>query len=119
MVSLILMSYPLQDKLKDEHTLRSITALWYDFFKDDDLSCVLSAVRQHINTSRFIPTIADIRMLMTKKRALTAFSDNDYASYNLDRMERFSRGITDKKYAELQARHRGQKEQVLVEKRVC
>lgn len=113
------MSYPLQDKLKDEHTIRSMTALWYEFFKDDDANCVLAAVRQHINTSRFIPTIADIRALMTKKRALTAFSDNDYESYDFDRMERISRGITDEKYAELQARHRGQECQALPKQKAC
>lgn len=70
--------------------------IWYDFFKNDDYESVNEAVKKHIATKKFMPTVAEIKELMTEKPTLTAFPDNDYT--DLDRMERLSRGITDEKY---------------------
>ena len=93
-LALICSSYP---NIKDnEEKIKAMANVWYEFFKNDDADKVLMAVRKHIEQSKFIPTVADIRELMTEKPRLTAFSDNDYT--DTDRMERISRGITDEKH---------------------
>lgn len=96
-ISLICVSYP--NLKNDEETVRNMAKMWYEVLGNEDAEKVLSAVREHIENNKFIPTIADIKEKMKPK--LTAFSDNDYSDG--ERAERISRGITDEKYEILNA----------------
>ena len=91
-ISLICLNYP--NLKNDEETARNMAKMWYEVLGNEEAEKVLSAVREHIENNKFIPTIADIKEKMKPK--LMAFSHNDYS--DLERAERISRGITDEKY---------------------
>lgn len=63
-VTLIVMSYPAAEKLKDENTIKAMVGVWSQFFKDDDKQIVSLAVQKHIATRKFPPNIAEIREQM-------------------------------------------------------
>ena len=48
-------------------TLQRKFDLWFEFFKDDDYTIVMSAVQAYISTSEKTPTIASIRKQMVQK----------------------------------------------------
>jgi hypothetical protein len=63
-VTLIVMSYPASEKLKDEETLKGMIGIWKTMFKDDDAQAVEFAVQKHVATNKWPPSIAEIREQM-------------------------------------------------------
>lgn len=66
LIGVITMAYPNFDKFKDENHIRSMVAVWADIFSEDNAGLVGLAVKQHISTSKWPPSIAEIRELMTR-----------------------------------------------------
>ena len=66
LIGIITMAYPNFDKFKDENHIRSMVAVWADIFSEDNAGLVGLAVKQHISTSKWPPSIAEIRELMTR-----------------------------------------------------
>jgi len=65
LIGLIVVAYPNFDKFKDESHIRSTVALWDLMFADDDAGLVSMAVEKHIATSKWPPSIAELRDIMT------------------------------------------------------
>ena len=65
LISLIVVAYPNFDKFRDESHIRSTVALWDLMFADDDARLVSMAVEKHISTSKWPPSIAELRDIMT------------------------------------------------------
>lgn len=63
-VTLIVMSYPASERFKDEATLQCMVSVWAQMFKDDNPRLVELAVQRHIATSKWPPSIAEIRERM-------------------------------------------------------
>lgn len=63
-VTIIVMSYPSNDKFKDETTLNGMVAVWKTIFKDDNAQLVEMAVQKHISVNKWPPSIAEIREQM-------------------------------------------------------
>lgn len=63
-ITLIVMSYPAVEKLKDENTLKGMIAVWKNIFKDDDARTVEIAVQKHIAVNKWPPSIAEVREQM-------------------------------------------------------
>ena len=63
-ITLLIMSYPSQDKLKEEETLKGMVAVWSECFKDDDVNVVLKACKKHIISNKWFPSIAEIKALV-------------------------------------------------------
>lgn len=64
LVTIIVMSYPSNDKFKDETTLNGMVAVWKTIFKDDDAHLVEMAVQKHISVNKWPPSISEIREQM-------------------------------------------------------
>lgn len=63
---LIIVAYPNFDKFKDEAHIRATVALWDMMFADDEKWLVSMAVEKHISTSKWPPSIAEIREIMAE-----------------------------------------------------
>lgn len=66
LIGIITMAYPNFDKFRDEKHIRSMVNVWADIFSEDDSGLVALAVKQHISTSKWPPSIAEIRELMVR-----------------------------------------------------
>ena len=66
LIGVIKMAYPNYDKFSDEKHIRSMVGVWADIFSGDDSSIVAMSLMQHINTSKWPPSIAEIRDIMTQ-----------------------------------------------------
>jgi hypothetical protein len=64
LVGLMAVAYPSYDKFRDESHLRATVALWGQMFAEDDFSLVQLALEKHIATSKWPPSIADIRDIL-------------------------------------------------------
>ena len=51
-ITLIVMSYPSNDKFKDEDNIKGMVAVWKTIFKDDDVRVVEMAVQKHNDGNR-------------------------------------------------------------------
>lgn len=65
-IGIITTAYPNFDKFRDEKHIRSMVAIWADMFSEDDAGLVALAVKEHISTSKWPPSIAEIREVMTR-----------------------------------------------------
>lgn len=65
LIAVIVMAYPSYDKFKDEKHIEALASMWASLFKDDDAGLVSMAVRKHISNSKWPPSIAEIREIMT------------------------------------------------------
>lgn len=63
-ITLIVMSYPAADKFKDDNTVKAMVGVWSRLFADDDPGIVELAVQRHIVTSKWPPSIAEVREQM-------------------------------------------------------
>lgn len=63
-ITLIVMSYPSNDKFKDEDNIKGMVAVWKTIFKDDDVRVVEMAVQKHISINKWPPSIAEVREQM-------------------------------------------------------
>lgn len=66
LIGVITMAYPNFDRFRDEKHIRSMVGVWADMFADDDAGLVALAVKEHISTSKWPPSIAEIRELMAR-----------------------------------------------------
>lgn len=65
-IAVLVVSYPNFDKFKSAEQVEVFTNLWTDFFADDPAELVGLAVRRHISTSKWPPSIAEVRELMVE-----------------------------------------------------
>lgn len=65
-IGVITAAYPNSDKFRDEKLIRSMVAVWSDMFSEDDAGLVALAVKEHISTSKWPPSIAEIREIMVR-----------------------------------------------------
>ena len=65
-IGVITAAYPNSDKFRDEKLIRSMVAVWSDIFSKDDAGLVALAVKEHISTSKWPPSIAEIREIMVR-----------------------------------------------------
>ena len=63
-------SYSGQNFLSDKETIR----VWFELLKDMDFNTCKNAVMRHISTSKFPPTIADIRCVASENKHI---NDNE------------------------------------------
>lgn len=63
-LSIVKAGYPNFYKGTDD--IKNAVALWEMMFADDDNNLVLMAIKMHLSTNKFPPTIADIRECMAK-----------------------------------------------------
>ena len=66
LVALIVTAYPNFDKFKDEAAITATVNLWAVMFADDDSRVVSLAVKKHISTSKWPPSVAELRELMVE-----------------------------------------------------
>lgn len=66
LIGIITMAYPNFDKFRDEKHIRSMVNVWADMFAEDEAGLVALAIKEHISTSKWPPSIAEIRELMTR-----------------------------------------------------
>lgn len=64
LIGLMVVAYPSYDKFRDEGHIRSTVALWDQMFADADFRLVQLALEKHIATSKWPPSIAELRDVM-------------------------------------------------------
>lgn len=64
LIGLMVVAYPNYDKFKDEKHVHGTVALWGQMFAEDDFNLVQLALEKHIATSKWPPSIAEIRDLL-------------------------------------------------------
>lgn len=64
LIAIIVMAYPNFDKFKDDEHVKGVVNMWATMFSEDDPGLVGLAVKKHINTSKWPPSVAEIRELM-------------------------------------------------------
>lgn len=62
--SILIAAYPNFDKFKDDNQVENMVNMWAMLFADDDSKLVGLAVKKHISTSKWPPSIAEIREIM-------------------------------------------------------
>lgn len=66
LVAICVTAYPASDKYQTEQAILNTVNLWANFFIDDDWRIVGLAVGKHVATSKWPPSIAEIREIMTE-----------------------------------------------------
>ena len=61
---ILIAAYPNFDKFKDDNQVEGMVNMWATLFADDDSTIVHLAVKKHIMTSKWPPSIAEIREIM-------------------------------------------------------
>jgi hypothetical protein len=61
---ILIAAYPNFDKFKDDSQVEGMVNMWASLFADDDSTIVGLAVKKHIMTSKWPPSIAEIRDIM-------------------------------------------------------
>lgn len=64
LVAIIVTAYPNFDKFKDAQAITSTVDLWATMFDSDDARIVGLAVKKHIATSKWPPSVAELREIM-------------------------------------------------------
>lgn len=64
LVAIVVTAYPNYDKFKDEAAVTATVSLWASMFQSDDGRIVALALNKHIATSKWPPSVAEIRELM-------------------------------------------------------
>lgn len=64
LVAIIVTAYPNFDKFKDAQAIASTVDLWAAMFADDDARIVGLAVKKHIATNKWPPSVAELREIM-------------------------------------------------------
>jgi len=62
--AILIAAYPNFDKFKDDNQIESMVNMWASLFADDDSGIVGLAVKKHIMTNKWPPSIAEIREIM-------------------------------------------------------
>lgn len=66
MVAIIVTAYPNSDKFKNADSINATVNLWTSMFIDDSSEIVALAVQKHISTSKWPPSIAEIREIISE-----------------------------------------------------
>jgi hypothetical protein len=66
LIGLLVVAYPNYDKFRDEKHVHGTVALWGQMFAEDDFGLVQMALEKHIATSKWPPSIADIRDILAQ-----------------------------------------------------
>ena len=61
---ILIAAYPNFDKFKDDNQVEGMVNIWATLFADDDSTIVHIAVKKHIMTSKWPPSIAEIREII-------------------------------------------------------
>lgn len=61
---ILIAAYPNFDKFKDDSQVEGMVNMWASLFADDDSAIVGLAVKKHIMTNKWPPSIAEIREIM-------------------------------------------------------
>ena len=64
LVAIVVTAYPNYDKFRDEAAVTATVNLWATIFQADDGRIVALALNKHIATSKWPPSVAEIRELM-------------------------------------------------------
>lgn len=64
MLAILDATYPNFYKDKNEEEINGVVAIWSEMFKDCDYQLTMIAVKELINTSKYVPTIASIKEKM-------------------------------------------------------
>lgn len=64
MIAVMVKAYPNSDKYQTETDIQQTVNLWATVFVDDDVNIVNLALMKHIQTSKWPPSIAEIREIM-------------------------------------------------------
>lgn len=64
LVAIVVTAYPNFDKFKDAKAIEATVNLWAMMFEQDDSGIVALAVKKHIATSKWPPSVAEIREIM-------------------------------------------------------
>ncbi len=66
LVKICVTAYPNSDKFQNEEAVSNTVNLWANYFSDDDWRVVAIALQKHIATSKWVPSIAEIRELIVE-----------------------------------------------------
>lgn len=69
LMGIIVLAYPNYDKFKDEKQIKATVDLWATMFSEDDAGIVGLAVKKHIATNKWPPSVAEIREQMLEMTA--------------------------------------------------
>ena len=69
LVAIVVTAYPNYDKFRDEAAVTATVNLWAMMFESDNAGLVGLAVKKHIATSKWPPSVAEIRELMLETAA--------------------------------------------------
>lgn len=69
LMGIIVLAYPNYDKFKDEKQVKATVNLWATMFSEDDTDIVGLAVKKHIATNKWPPSVAELRELMLEMTA--------------------------------------------------
>lgn len=64
LVAIVVTAYPNFDKFRDDQAVAATVNLWASIFANDDSGIVALALNKHIATSKWPPSVAEIRELM-------------------------------------------------------
>lgn len=98
LVAIIVTAYPNFDKFKDAQEITSTVNLWATMFSDEDARIVGLAIKKHIATNKWPPSVAELREIMLEiqhpeliapDQAWAAVSDymETTGQYNYERLE--------------------------------
>lgn len=66
LVAVMITAYPNSDKYTDAESVESVVNLWAAMFSQDDYSIVSLAISKHIAISKWPPSVAEIREIMSE-----------------------------------------------------
>lgn len=64
LIGVIVMAYPNFDRFKNSEQVETMITVWSEMFAEDNGALVGAAVKKHIATNKFPPSIAEIREIM-------------------------------------------------------
>ena len=64
LVAIVVTAYPNYDKFRDADSVKATVSLWAMMFEDVDAPLVALAVKKHIATSKWPPSVAELREIL-------------------------------------------------------
>jgi hypothetical protein len=65
LVQIITTAFPNSDKFQTDKAIANTVVIWANFFAEDDWRIVRLALQKHIAISKWVPTVAEIREIIT------------------------------------------------------
>ncbi len=66
LITRVIAAYPQSDKYNSKEQVKAVTDLWAEMFEDDNSKLVTLALKKHVATSKWPPSIAEIRKIMAE-----------------------------------------------------